>query len=272
MKLEENADLSPLTLGDSTITKKGDHVYAIGSPLGLSNTISDGILSGRLVQEDMGGMEMLQISAPISSGSSGGALINDNYEVIGITFAGFSEGENLNLAIPIEEAVALKESGMSELTMEDFYALNHEEHDYMQAMDDFNAENYEEAEKLFIKLSETNYKDSKEWLNETRYEKAWQKANQNNISVGFNIMKKLADNGYTKAIIDLPVFKEALYQYALAKFETNDLIYMKSAVSEFNKIADYKDSATFASKYEEAYKEYNYCIVNRIKGNYTNGN
>lgn len=74
---------------------------AIGSPLGLVNTVSNGTYSGRITDD---GVEYLQVSASISSGSSGGALFNSSGEVVGITAASFTAGQNLNLAIPIEKA------------------------------------------------------------------------------------------------------------------------------------------------------------------------
>ena len=99
LKLEKNTDLTPLQIGDSSAVKKGETVTAIGSPLGIKNTVSKGNLSARIMQD---GYDVLQFTAPISNGSSGGALFNEKGEVIGITFASFIEGQNLNLAIPIE--------------------------------------------------------------------------------------------------------------------------------------------------------------------------
>lgn len=77
----------------------GATIYAIGSPQGLDNTISEGLISNP--SRVLNGVPYIQISAPISHGSSGGALINQNGEVIGITSAGFEDGQNLNLALPI---------------------------------------------------------------------------------------------------------------------------------------------------------------------------
>ena len=73
----------------------GDKVYAIGSPLGLENTFSSGEISA------VRGASLIQISVPITHGSSGGALINEFGEAIGVTSSGFDEG-NLNFAINIE--------------------------------------------------------------------------------------------------------------------------------------------------------------------------
>ena len=104
LQLAKDTGLQPLTLGDSSIIKKGETVVAIGSPLGIKNTVSTGNLSGRLMDANM---DVLQFTAPISSGSSGGALFDNNGNVIGITFASYVDGQNLNLAIPIELAVKL---------------------------------------------------------------------------------------------------------------------------------------------------------------------
>ncbi len=104
LQLAEDTKLQPLTLGDSSIIKKGETVVAIGSPLGIKNTVSTGVLSGRLMEDNM---DVLQFSAPISSGSSGGALFDNNGNVIGITYASYIDGQNLNLAIPIELAAKL---------------------------------------------------------------------------------------------------------------------------------------------------------------------
>lgn len=76
----------------------GDKVYAIGSPLGLENTLSEGIVSGI---RDNDGVTMIQHTADTDHGSSGGALINEYGEVIGITSSGV-EGSNLEFAIPIK--------------------------------------------------------------------------------------------------------------------------------------------------------------------------
>jgi S1-C subfamily serine protease len=106
---DENLDLALLkvnrtglpavAIGSSEKMSLGDPVVAIGSPYGLLNSITEGIVSGFRDQ-------FIQISAAISPGSSGGALFNDRGELVGITTAGIAEGENLGFAIKIE---AIKE-------------------------------------------------------------------------------------------------------------------------------------------------------------------
>lgn len=80
--------------------KRMQSVIAIGSPEGLTGTISDGIISGfRLFRNS--DIRYIQITAPISHGSSGGCLLNEDLKVIGVTSSGVEKGENLNFAIPI---------------------------------------------------------------------------------------------------------------------------------------------------------------------------
>ena len=79
--------------------KVGSKIYAIGNPRGLEGTISDGILSGK---RDNEGVEFLQITAPISPGNSGGPVLNEKGEVIGVSTFTFRNSQNLNFAMPIK--------------------------------------------------------------------------------------------------------------------------------------------------------------------------
>jgi hypothetical protein len=95
-----------LTLGDSDHVQVGQEVVAIGNPLSLESTVSNGIVSSIRTIEDEGG-KYLQVTAPISPGSSGGPLFNMAGEVVGITTMYIKGGENLNFAIPINDAKRL---------------------------------------------------------------------------------------------------------------------------------------------------------------------
>lgn len=90
---------SPLEIGDAKTNVGGASVYAFGSPLGIQNTITQGLICNPLRVED--DTDFILFSAAISRGSSGGALINKYGEAIGITAASYVYGENLNLAINI---------------------------------------------------------------------------------------------------------------------------------------------------------------------------
>ena len=78
--------------------KIGTAVLAIGAPEGLEQSVSDGLVS-RL--RKFGNVDYLQISCPISRGSSGGPVLNLKGEVVGISTFMLSEGQNLNFAVPV---------------------------------------------------------------------------------------------------------------------------------------------------------------------------
>ena len=87
-----------LPLGNSDAVAIGESVYAAGNPKGLEGTFSDGIISS--IRGD-GAYKILQMTTPISPGSSGGPVLNKKGEVIGISVLTIRDGQNLNFAIPI---------------------------------------------------------------------------------------------------------------------------------------------------------------------------
>jgi S1-C subfamily serine protease len=87
-----------LKLGKSTTVVEGQKVIVIGNPKGLMGTVSDGIISA--FREDP---SMIQITAPISHGSSGSPVLDENGQVIGIATLIRADGQNLNFAIPVEK-------------------------------------------------------------------------------------------------------------------------------------------------------------------------
>src|SRR6516162_9462956 len=93
-----------LQLGDSDALKVGQKLVTIGSPLGLQNTISEGIVSG--LRDGV-----IQMSDPISPGSSGGAVFDRYGKVVGISVSGITAGQNLNFAVPINWAKPYLKSG-----------------------------------------------------------------------------------------------------------------------------------------------------------------
>ncbi|SMP64829.1 S1C family serine protease [Anoxynatronum buryatiense] len=103
-KRSRDLSLQPIPLGSIDTVSAGQRIVTIGSPRGLMNTISDGIVSG-IRQFDS--TTYLQISAPISPGNSGGALLNMKGELLGLTTFKVTESENLNFAISADEVKAL---------------------------------------------------------------------------------------------------------------------------------------------------------------------
>jgi len=118
IKTKANPNIAPLPVGSSSDLEKGEKLVAIGSPLGLLNTVSTGVFSG---YNDTGAMNEIQFSASISHGSSGGALFNNAGEVIGVTTASYTEGQNLNVAVPIQYAIDVKNNQTAEMSIPQFY-------------------------------------------------------------------------------------------------------------------------------------------------------
>jgi hypothetical protein len=92
------ADVPYLTLGPSREAVEGQRVLVIGNPRGLQGTVSDGLISAFRADH-----AVIQVSAPISPGSSGSPVLNEDGQVIGVAFLQFVNGQNLNFAIASEE-------------------------------------------------------------------------------------------------------------------------------------------------------------------------
>lgn len=120
--IQPKKQLPILHLGDSGQVSAGDRVYAIGNPLGVFDySVTDGLISQvRTLTPDL---TILQISAAISPGSSGGPLFNQFGEVVGVTTAIITQGQNINLAVPanylrpmIKQPAAIKPDEFAKLT------------------------------------------------------------------------------------------------------------------------------------------------------------
>ena len=95
---EPKKDIRHLTLGSNMLPPVGSKVYVIGAPEGLDSSLSDGLVSGRREHDDR---LWIQISAPISPGSSGSPVLSADSSVIGVaTWTRHIEGQNLNFASP----------------------------------------------------------------------------------------------------------------------------------------------------------------------------
>jgi serine protease Do len=110
LRIKANKELPVLRLGDSDAVSAGDQIVAIGNPLGVFDySVTSGLISQvrpLCGQEEVAAqhckqeLTVLQISAAISPGSSGGPLFNQFGEVVGVTTAIITAGQNINLAVP----------------------------------------------------------------------------------------------------------------------------------------------------------------------------
>jgi S1-C subfamily serine protease len=108
------SDLTPLTLASSDTLQVGEPVVAVGSPYGLSGTLTTGVISatGRTITEESSSSQngqtipdIIQTSTAINPGNSGGPLITYAGEVVGITTAGISNSQGLGFAIPSDTII-----------------------------------------------------------------------------------------------------------------------------------------------------------------------
>jgi serine protease Do len=116
IKIKASSDLQPLNLGNSDNLKVGSWVVAVGSPFGLEQTVTAGIVSAKGRVIGSGPYDnFIQTDASINPGNSGGPLINMKGEVVGINTAIIASGQGIGFAIPInmakEIAPQLQEKG-----------------------------------------------------------------------------------------------------------------------------------------------------------------
>jgi len=105
VKVEGVPDLQPLSLGDSDDLKVGNWVVAVGSPFGLEQTVTAGIVSAKGRVIGSGPYDnFIQTDASINPGNSGGPLINMKGEVVGINTAIIANGQGIGFAIPVNMA------------------------------------------------------------------------------------------------------------------------------------------------------------------------
>ena len=131
----------PLSLS-TTVPEVGERIIVYGSPLGLEKTVSDGIVSA--IREVPGYGKLIQITAPISPGSSGSPVLNMKGEVIGIATFQMIEGQNLNFAIPSKKITSLNlmEEKETSITKELFGQESKEKEDYNYAYEAINKAYY----------------------------------------------------------------------------------------------------------------------------------
>jgi serine protease Do len=96
---QEGVEFSPVYLSEDADYREGDVVFAIGNPLGLERSVSQGIVSTRT--RNFEGLVYIQTTAQINPGNSGGPLFNARGEVIGVTNMKLTFGEGLGFAIPV---------------------------------------------------------------------------------------------------------------------------------------------------------------------------
>jgi S1-C subfamily serine protease len=232
--LQFDAQNNPyVEFGDSDKLKAGDEVVAIGSPLGLENSISNGVISNP--KRNIKGIYLIQFTAPISSGNSGGGLFKES-RLVGLTSGSLelppeqAITQNLNFAIPINWIKNLLSKNINELTKNSapfYYSLGN----LADNKHDFNsAENYyKKAIELdpnladaYLGLGGIYYEKGDYALELINYRRAAE-LDPNNSDNLYYLATALEDNGayqeavttYEKALKLEPDNKEALHDLGI---------------------------------------------------------
>lgn len=124
LKIQETTT-PPIVMVENDNSEIGDRVFAVGNPKGLSGTFSEGIISGKRNLEKR---KLIQITAPISPGSSGGPVVDNTGKLLGISVGSFKDGQNLNFAIPVEYVKKLLNS-KNEMELKNLKQINQKDKD-----------------------------------------------------------------------------------------------------------------------------------------------
>jgi tetratricopeptide (TPR) repeat protein len=147
------------------VPSEGEDIVVIGNPLGLESSVSTGIVSA--VRDIPAFGKIIQITSPISPGSSGSPVLNSKSEVIGIATLIATKGQNLNFAIPSDKILALREAAKTPLLKE--YAagiadVNDVQRLYSRGMVELWQENWHSALTYFQKAIRINPDYAEAWF------------------------------------------------------------------------------------------------------------
>lgn len=135
VKLRDDTKLSSHFILDVKNAAKppiGTKLIAIGSPKGMTNTLSEGLISGYRTQDE--NKDWVQITNPISHGSSGGPLLTEDGRLVGITTASLKDAQNLNFAVPARDVRLLVESTKNARELWKGSCVNCEEYSVFQSL------------------------------------------------------------------------------------------------------------------------------------------
>jgi tetratricopeptide (TPR) repeat protein len=263
LKVNENL-FKPISIGTSVNLKQGQRIYAIGSPEGYENSISEGIISGFRIENNA---NLIQMTAPITDGSSGGAVVNSKGELIGLSVSGQHDG-NIYFVIPVEDILNL-------IYPSNNFAVTNETENYLQKGKEANKQkDYESAVLYFSKYLEKNLNDFDAYysrgyanfklkkfkpaivdftkaleFNKTKFETYFYRANS------YYSLKDFTNslNDYTEAINIAPQYTELYYNRGYANFKLKKY---ENAAADWNKAIEYNDEylKELKPKIEEANK------------------
>src|SRR5262249_3542415 len=132
-------DLASVNLGNSNTIQVGEHVLTIGSPLGLQGSVTAGVLSSMRDDPFGGGFKMIQTDASVNPGNSGGPLVNQRAEVVGIIRYKIGGTENLNFAIPVNYLRGMMDALVTPMSLDELRVKLAKKADVFQQSEGFPA-------------------------------------------------------------------------------------------------------------------------------------
>ena len=160
----KKTDWKPLKISNK-LPSVGEKVIVIGNPLGLESTVSDGIVSAKREIKPFG--KVIQITSPISPGSSGSPVLNMRGEVIGVATFQMIKGQNLNFAIPISKVKKLisdKSKKLARLDSIDDEELKTFDTNFNKGLALFETKDYDNAIKYFKEAIKDTPKNAKAYF------------------------------------------------------------------------------------------------------------
>jgi tetratricopeptide (TPR) repeat protein len=155
---------APLPIEKNT-PQEGESIVVIGNPFGLEGSVSNGIVSA--VRDIAGYGQIIQITAPISPGSSGSPVVNMQGQVIGIATLQAAEGQSLNFAVPATRISALKISALRSFANLDFESRKNKranaEKLYLQGLGALSRDDYARAASVFEKSVQIDSEYAEAW-------------------------------------------------------------------------------------------------------------
>jgi tetratricopeptide (TPR) repeat protein len=277
----------PLSVSTS-LPEVGERVIVIGTPFGLEKTVSDGIVSA--LREIPGFGKIIQVTAPISPGSSGSPVVNMNGEAIGVATFIILAGQNLNFAIPGERIAKLRPakgqslSEREETRIEEW--LGSPEGLYTTGLRYLWAEEYEKALPYFLEVVKKNPDHAEAYFQIGycrgklgRYQEAIEPYKEairikpdnidtyNNLCVAYGMVGRFVEaiESCKKAILLKPDLAEA---HSNLGWSYHKLGRYQEAIESCKRAAHYNlgSSYTALGQYEEAIESYKQAI--RIKFDY----
>jgi S1-C subfamily serine protease len=207
------SNLSTVKFGNSDQLEIGDNVVAIGSPLGMQNTLSAGLVSGlhrKIPVSKDKDVEFLQTNAPYTFGSSGGALFNMHGDVIGVTSEGAAYmGGELNFAIPSNDVTRFLQQPSTPMSFSEYETyIEEQQRKAREARDKEHASTSDEEDEEDSEF-ESIYAKSREITDKIKKNHPTITAPGSDQKLNVNFMTYPADDGYSHDL-DISISKYAV--------------------------------------------------------------